>query len=363
MDIRKERRRKKSSFYLFYFSFFLTLIVLILFALALLWKSMADYENCVPEKTMDNLAQSINQGNYDTIASASGVSLSEFEESADVADYLKKNAEGKSVTYSRKPGGTAQRMQFIMSSGNDELATVTVKMKPQKSKFGHDQYEIESIAGKMKESQSVEITAPSTAKIFVNEREVGEKYIAQKDIPFTQLQKLPDSFEKPTMVKYKIDNIYFEPAVSAKGYLGNELSVVRDTKTGAYNVSADGTADLSTQYSKLAINVAQTYAKFVTNDATFTELSKYISRETSLYKKLSALEVQFYADHDKYEFQDIKTSDFMMYNDNCFSIRVKFTHIVYRTNRDKKFEFPSDFTFCFVKKNGNWLVGDMTINS
>jgi len=49
-----------------------------------------------------------------------------------------------------------------------------------------------------------------------------------------------------------------------------------------------------------------------------------------LYVNLRTSETYFVIDHSSYAFEDVKTSEFYAYDENTFSCRVSFTHVLKR---------------------------------
>lgn len=363
MDTRKENSKTSSAFLSIYRLILICIIILIAIGLSCLWLALDDYEKSVPDNVMDKISQNLCEKEYECIIESTDISFSEFEDASYLNNYLEKSLSSGTVSYSKISGNDESKVSYLLYSDENKLAKVELKEKSQKSKFGFSEYEIDKMSDILKANQEITVLAPSTAKVFLNGIEVSSKYVIENDICVQELKNIPDLIEKPTMVKYHVDGLYFEPVVTVKGFLGNELKIFADEETGDLSALPNGSNEMYDMYSPLVIEVAQTYAKFVSKDAQFSELAKYFSKEILLYKKLANLYVQDYTEHDKYEFENIKTSDFMMYNENWFSCNISFDYNIYRANRNKTYSFPSDFTFSFIKKDDTWLVADMVINS
>ena len=120
--------------------------------------------------------------------------------------------------------------------------------------------------------EEIEITAPSNCKVYVNGVEISaeERFIEQKDIEISELKTSFKETNKTaiTSVLYKVSGIEMLSSleVSAKAYNGSKLEVLKNEKTGVYEVQyLDGAENLdSFSVSKdYLITCAEDYAKFV----------------------------------------------------------------------------------------------------
>jgi len=365
MDIRRETSRKKSVFYICYFTFFSFLIIAILIGLKYLWGVLGNYEQCLPEYVIENIVNSFKNKDYESIYTSANISLSEFEDKLTFNSYMENKISKGEIIAQKEPKSKSLPNELVYSifSGENKLASVSLNILPEKSKYGFKKYEVGGLSNVLNAENSVTILAPDTAKVFLNGIEVSQKYVSEKDLTFSELKNIPEGYPQPRLVKYYINGLIFEPKITATGYLGNNLEATKNDKTGEIVIFPNATQSFADELSPMVVEVAQTYTKYVTKDTTFAELSKYFMKEISLYKYLSNLDVNFYADHDKYEFLNTKTSNFKMYSDECFSCDISYDHYVYRTSHNKKYHYPSNLTFYFLKKNDKWQVFNMNINS
>ena len=110
-------------------------------------------------------------------------------------------------------------------------------------------------------------------------------------------------------------------------------------------------------------DISQAFAKYVTNDASFSQVGKYLSKDSPIYEMISRMESYWYTPHDKYEFKNVKTSEYKYYSENCFSYRIQFDHYVYRIQANYTRHEQCDYTFVFAKKGNDWIVYDMIFNN
>ncbi len=363
MKIRSGVRQKKSSFFKAYIIFFGTLILAIIIGYIILWNVLSSYEKTVPTNLLKPIVNEINKKDFKRILDSSDLSISEFETVEDFKENLNKNVGNGKITFSRQAVPDDDIYLYNIKSDKKDLISVTITKNSKKSKFGIATYKVDKIAASSKPNNKVVIQAPSDAKITLNGKPVSDKYITKKDIKIEALEFVPDEIKKPSMVRYEITGLLKEGTIKATGANGNELIVNKEDKLSEYNVVPKGSDTEAAKYDKLIKNVALSFGKYVTNDGKFNEVGKYISSTSPIYKTIKGMETYWYTPHDKYEFKNMKTMDFIKYSEDCFSYRITFDHYIYRIQAGVTSHKKCDYTFVFAKKDNNWLVYDMTMKS
>lgn len=358
MKIRSEIKHKKSLFFRIYFRVLIAFLILIGIGLVVLWFALDDYENTIPTNLLKPIISEIKNKDYDRIINSPDFEVSEFESKDDFIDVLNNNVDGAEITYLRHAVAEENVYLYNIKAGEKNIISVTIKKSEKKSKFGFEKYEVDKITASKADDNKIVINAPSNSKVTINGKELTDKYAVEKGIEIEELANVPAEINKPTMTKYEIEGLYKDATIKATGHLGNELNIIKDEKTGEYTVLSNGPQELATTHDALITNVAQGFAKYVTNDFKFSNISKYFLSSSPIYDTIRVMEVYWYTPHDKYEFKNVKTMDFMSYSDDCFSYRITFDHDVYRNNKVASHR-ECDYTFVFIKSNKNWIVCDM----
>lgn len=363
MKIRSGVKQKKSSFFKAYIIFFGTLILAIIIGYIIMWNALSSYEKTVPTNLLKPIINEISKKDFKRILNSPDLSISEFETVQDLKENLNNNVGNGKITYSRQAVTDDDIYLYNIKSDKKELISVTITKNSKKSKFGFSTYKVKKIAASSKPKNKVVIQAPSDAKITLNGKHVSDKYITKKDINIEALEFVPDEIKKPSMVRYEITGLLKDGTIKAIGANGNELIVNKEDKLSEYNVVPKGLDTEAAKYDKLIKNVAMSFGKYVTNDAKFYDVGKYISPTSPIYSTIKGMETYWYTPHDKYEFKNIKTMDFIRYSEDCFSYRITFDHFVYRIKAGVTSHKKCDYTFVFAKKDNKWLVYDMTMKS
>lgn len=355
--------KKKPIFLICYISFFSLLIIAVIIGLRYLWCVLEDYENTLPDCVIDKVVTDLNNKKYDNLIKEAKLEFSDYNNEGAFTDYLDNQIASEKVSRLQAGGSSTGDKTYVLYAKKNKIATVKLKEKPQKSRYGFKQYELGEVTATEKAINKLVINAPSSAKVLLNGKELVQKFITGKDIEYKDMKSFPSAISKPTMVQYTIDETLFTANVTAKGFLGNDLKVTKDEKTGEINVSSNGPAELEEKYKQQAIDVAKAQCNYITADIPFSELSKYLLPNTNYAKRIASLTNKFYADHVLVEFNDLETSDFMMYNDKMFSLTVSFDHTVYRKKGLAPNVFPTKLNVYFVNSNNKWqAVNVVTIS-
>lgn len=99
------------------------------------------------------------------------------------------------------------------------------------------------------------------------------------------------------------------------------------------------------------LETAKLYARYITNDARYSELSEYLYKNTELYKELGKFFNDWYG-HSGYEFRNVKTSNIRQVADNAFYGDVLFDYI--QKKGKKEFKFSSNYQIYFIKVDDQW---------
>ena len=101
-------------------------------------------------------------------------------------------------------------------------------------------------------------------------------------------------------------------------------------------------------------------AAYTTGDYSKSDLSNACINPSPARTYIRNMENQWAASHDGYDFENIKTYDYYIYSDKCFSCRVSFDYIVHYKAEDKS--YPTLYTLYFYKSGDNFKLYSFTMN-
>ena len=216
--------------------------------------------------------------------------------------------------------------------------------------------------------EEIEITAPSNCKVYVNGVEISaeERFIEQKGIEISELKTSFKETNKTaiTSVLYKVSGIEMLSSleVSAKAYNGSKLEVLKNEKTGVYEVQyLDGAENLdSFSVSKdYLITCAEDYAKFVCGKGSMETLLAHILTGTAVYDDFKGFWVTF-SRHDSYWIENQTVTELNFYTEDVFSATVSMDYWI------KGFDgrpaatkcYPTTVTFFYAKTDSGLKIVD-----
>ena len=108
-------------------------------------------------------------------------------------------------------------------------------------------------------------------------------------------------------------------------------------------------------YGSFATDALQTYQRYLTNDATRSDVKKYLDAGSDFYKALMNTDTQWYAAHISHEYEDESVTEFYRYSDEVFSCHYVGTQVITRTKKDVRY-FNIDCILYFHLVDGEYRV-------
>lgn len=351
---------KKVKFYYVYKYFVLAIISIMAGILAYLWFSLNDYEKHLPEKTMDVVFSEMKDGDYSRLVENGDSSLSTFCKQEDVNAYIKQIVDGKDLSYKKKTGEFKEEHPvYVILCGEDALTTVSLK-SVKTTFYGNTVWEVENVGKMALPSYDMTVTAPNGATVTVNGTQLSADYVSESDIIVDSLKDLPDYISCPTMTKYVVPGVLGIPEVSVTAADGTAMEISTSEDNKEVVAGYPGKDGLLSAYGEQTLNIAQTYTKYMAADTSLTDIAQYVDGNAEIYQFLRTSEVYWFTSHDSYEFTNTEAYDATKYDDNIFSISVKYDYTIYRNG--ESFYYPTDLTFVYANVDGNLKVEDIIIN-
>lgn len=142
-----------------------------------------------------------------------------------------------------------------------------------------------------------------------------------------------------------------------------------------------GSEDIPDDLRSTALNMAETWSKFMTSDLSgnlhgFYTLEPYLIKGSYYHSKAKeyagGIDITFISGHtlDAEPFSNIKVDDYVRYNENCFSCHIYFEKVMH-LNRGTDAMDVTDSTFIFAYyddsddgvDNPHWAMVDMIANT
>lgn len=329
-----------STIYLYCVAFSIVAI-----AVFLLWLRgwVSDYNERIPETISQKFFdQTFISLDADKIIEMSGVTPCEFETNDDLKKYIETNF--KDLSFTSVAMGYDEDKRYIVKSGKYKIAEFTLE------KNGKT-WIVDSLKLFLPEGSEQVFKVLSTDTLYINGKAVSKDYITSTEA-HKSAEHLPEWVKAPEWVIYTVD-----------GLVGDSKFTVNDRNgASAQLVEKDGILTEEIIYDKedpeiidRILKGAKQYAICMQNDATKSSVFPYFEKGTDLYTRIMSVENMFVWDHNGYEFEDVKTSEFFRYDDSTVSLRVSFIHILKMHGRED-YRNPTDITYFARLIDGEYMI-------
>lgn len=195
----------------------------VIFALKTLWDFLELYEVCRPETAITEYAARLD-ADRSIIADKVTFSLNEFETNDDLKKLVGEELSGE-LSYVRSGrDSTLEKTVYNIKVNGNIVASVDVIPTHEKVRFGLRNYMVSGMEVFKVTSSTYEATAPSSAVLYCNGKEVDKRYITETKPAYPETENFHGYFDgEISMATYKIEGFLTEPKFTAKDIFGEEL--------------------------------------------------------------------------------------------------------------------------------------------
>ncbi|MBP3284699.1 MAG: hypothetical protein J6M02_04295 [Clostridia bacterium] len=196
----------------------------------------------------------------------------------------------------------------------------------------------------------ITITVPTASKVEIEGKLLGKESLVSTQYP-ASYSLLADPEYAPKQETYQINNYLFLPEISVTTPENSPCEIATEGKNVIANLPLSSEEQLTLQ--EELTETAKLYARYITNDAKFSELSEHLYKNSSYYKEIRNFFNDWYA-HDSYDFRNITNSNLRKTAENAFEGEISFDYI--QKKGRKEIVFPSHYHIPFIKIDGKWLA-------
>lgn len=353
--------KQRKHFPIFYTIYFLCIALFLLglyTVLGIVREYLADYESAQPqyvaEKVFDELYKN---SDYGALIDICPPQTTEFENKEAVARYLNEFTAGKEITYNSITTGLDSTRKYIVKANGVKFSAFTLTTGSETTPKGVPLYELDNVEIYTAGQQHASIVAPNGYTVLLNGSVLSDSYKTDYRKEHESCQRMPSGTDGIVYVGYDVDGLYYPPQ-SVQVINREGISVpVTQKEDGSYYAEYIYSESLKEQYSEYVISAAKALAAYMQNDGRFAAIGAYLDPDSNLYVNVKSSETYFVIDHSSYSFEDVKTSEFYAYDDNTFSCRVSFTHVLKRSG-SKDYRDYLDMTFYLRKVDDTYLIYD-----
>ncbi len=362
-----QSKKKMPRFYTALIICWIAALVLLGIALLIVRSYLADYESVQPKYVAEQVfSEYFENRSFERVLAESKEKKNLYESNETVAEHLKALTNGKELTYHNISSGLdldASKYIVKYSEGDEDvkIASFTLTKNGKKSSKGFEKYSLSDMELFYTRDNEVTLKVLKGSIPYVNGIPLTEDLIAEDNITHESSSHLPEGVSGILYTLYKLDGLVSEPDVKVTDSEGTELSLTYDSDGGFYVTELVYDKALEAEMSDRVIEAAKMFATYMQNDCTLTKLNPYFEKGTALYNSIKSTLQWAVIDHDSYDFEDIKASEFYRYDENTFSCRVKMTHVLKR-KRLEDYRDTMNAVFYLRNIDGAYMVYDRTNN-
>ena len=364
-----EKKQKKGPrlgsviFYTFYFMFIFLFFAASFFGLKWLQGWLVDYEAAQPTvKCEEVFNKYFANPDWSALYELSGAEDSQFEGKDAFVAFMEAKVGDQELTYLETSAGLAKDFQvkkYVVQLDKEKIATFTLN-GIQESKTDIPDWQLGEVELFLTRNSSIRIQKMDGHTAYVNGVALDDSYTIQ--IASTSAEDyLPIGLTGVRMHTQEVTGLMTDPVVTVVAASGNNMEVTYDEATNTY-VEMTESNTISDEHRELALEAVKTYCKWMIEEITNRgTVAKYFDSSSDVYKNIVSVAGQLWMqDHNGYKFTNDSVSDYAMYGDGIFSVRVGTSLMVTRKDGTVK-EYAFDQSLFFNKKdNGKWLCYEMT---
>ena len=356
--------RTKKRFPVFYIIYFVCIAIVLAavhYGLGIVKEYLADYESAQPQYEAERVFNEYyTADSFDDLVNLCDVTLSPYETKDAVSRYLTEFTKDKKITYSAITTGLDTSVRYIVKADDIKFSSFTLKESDKKTDLGFTLYEVADFELYCSGNESARVTAPKGYLPYVNGVMLDASSLTGEEARDKTCDFMPDGVEGIVYQSYAIDGLYFAPTdVSATTADGRDCNVrVLDDGSFYADILYDDT--LAAAQTAYVTEAAQAIAKYMQNDAYFYVPAAYIDPDSELYENVRTSLTYFAISHVSYSFEDTAVTEFYRYDENTFSCRVSFTHVLKYSQYSGLDDYKDyiDTTYFFRRVGDKFLMYD-----
>ncbi len=335
---------------------------------------LSEYEDVQPSHLADRIFETYFKGGvrYGDILEQTGYKLSPFETEGQLETYLASFSDGEEPELQRVSAESDDYRRYVVMAGEEKLAAFNLRRgEPVEfSLFGHkfhkllwlfeaNTWSLDKMELFWSASESVTVKAPLGSTVTLNGVPVDDAYLYGDPELTESCSHMPAGVQGLIYVTYKIDGLLYQPYVTVKDRLGRAIPAANDG-SGHYTAEPQNDEQLELSQAAYVLKAVKAYACYMQEDMSRSEMKPYFDTSSALYESI-ATTGRFVIEHDSYEFQNVTVGEFYAYDDNTFSCRVGFLHVLNRGSKTWSDE-PLDMTVYLRRVGGVYVIYEMINN-
>lgn len=352
---------KEGWFYRIYFAVMLLCFAALAIGLVTLHGVMEEYEQTRPVHFAQSIMDAVNQRDWSQVYEMDESARKLRQETPEqYAQYMNELTQGKTFTLKSVLSiNDAERKYNILMDGQ-KFAEMVLEPSGETTAHDFEHWRLKSISTTAFAASEYTVTAPADSVVYVNGQALTQADIIESGIATEADGNLPEGVPAPTLVKYGVYMSFGTPdSVTVTDKSGKAQEVTQlDERNWSCGLAYDDS--IKAQVEGEVVKWGRRIAAYTTGDYSKSDLSRACINPSPARTYIRNMENQWAAAHDGYDFQNIKTFDYYIYSDSCFSCKISFDYIVHYKKQDKS--YPTNYTLYFAKDGGQFKLYSFTMH-
>ena len=388
---KKSSRKKKSKlqvvlhslFYRIYFAVVLVVVIGIAVGTNYLNKLLADYESAQPAHVAEQAAQLFEDADYATIYSydTTASDIADGDRNFYI-DSMREIANGQTVTWTPAYSPSEDERHYNVMLSNEKFAEITLVPSGRVTDHGYRLWQLgsvttyvamgeqevpeEPVEEEVVEEEPVEqvtrtvfhVTAPSESTVTVDGKRLSADDAVNTNIPTASAGLLPSNVKSPTLTEYAFYADSESPVITVTDKYGNPQTPASQEEN-SWTYSLPETPGLKDSFEGAVVKVAEDLARLSARTIKREKMLGYCASDSPARERVRQFDTSAGYSSKAGAFQNVVTSEYYQYSDNCFSCRVSFDYLSKYSSTVTK-SYSTTYPLYFVNQNGKGKLYNFT---
>lgn len=343
----RRRGKKKSKFWLGLIILIVALAVIIAIVLAVLYKSLENFETTTPRAAIDSYFTQLAAEDYEQIKADSEFTPDEFNSWEDYTAFLHEKFGDTPGGYRYRQiggGGEAGAQTYAVYDGDERIGEV-ILTPSQTAEHGY------SVRASLKYLDSYTVSALGHATVYVDGVELPKE---GEGVTRTVNELFAEYEDPPVTIEYTLAPSLAEPVVTVKGPEGEEGSLIVDEESRTMTAVLPVNEEQQAQWALRMEDAIKAYSLFISEDGSFAAFNQYLYPGTTYAANVQSFQAVWYADHDSYAFNNMEVRNIVATSPTTFEGEIEFDFDVGFQGSIKNYH--SHYRMGFALYGDRWLL-------
>lgn len=354
--VKKANRNITIIFYTVYFCLIAAFVGGMFFFNNWLNDFLVNFQNSQPTtKCEEVFSEYFENPDWTRLYHEAGITDTLYEGSDSFAAFMDEKVGSSPLSYVETSAGLSGGHKYLIKLDDETLGYFLLKDAAPEGSATPD-WQLTEIHLNTVYARTVRIQTTKGHKVSVNGVPLEDSHIVQVATTLAG-NYLPEGVKAPTTCIYQLEGLMAQPRITVTDEEGIETSVLYDDQSGMYIEQTETNTIGDAEY-ETAMTAAKTYAKYMIEEASYTQLAKSFDANSKIFKTITSMQLWMQG-HNGYEFANEQVTGYCRYSDKYFSARVSLSLNVTRRDNTVK-EYTVDTTLFFRNTGKKWVVFDMT---